>query len=97
MQIDRMTKPKEIVKAINHEYNQSISYHVAQRVLGPINGTSIDEEREQFRQLGLLVEIIRQADPVGYVKLDIDPDTSRFRTFFNCPSAAGSLSKMGVC
>jgi len=87
MQIDRVTKPKEIVKAINHEYNQSISYHVAHRVLGPINGTSIDE-REQFRQLGLLVEIICQADPVGYVKVDIDPDTSRFRNFFICPSAA---------
>jgi hypothetical protein len=88
MQIDHTTNPKGIVKAINHEYNQSISYQVAHRVLGTINGTSIDEEREQFRQLGLLVETIRQADPAGYVKLDIDPDTSRFRNFFICPSAA---------
>jgi hypothetical protein len=64
-------------------------------VLGTINGTSIDEEQEQFRQLGLLVEIIRQADPAGYVKLDIDPNTSQFPSFFICPSAAGSLSKMG--
>lgn len=65
MQIDRATKPKDIVKAINHEHNQSISYQVAHRVFGTINGISIDEEREQFRQLGLLVETIRQADPAG--------------------------------
>ena len=77
MQIDRTAKPKYIVKAVNHEYNQSILYQVAYRMLGTINGTSIDEEREQFRQLGLLVETIRQADLAGYVKLDIDPDTSR--------------------
>jgi len=43
MQIDRTTKPKDILKAINHEYNQSISYQVAHRVLGTINGTSTDE------------------------------------------------------
>jgi hypothetical protein len=36
---------------------------------------SIDEEREQFRQPGLLVETIRQADPDAYIKLDIDPNT----------------------
>jgi hypothetical protein len=63
-------------------------------VFGTISGTSIDE-REQFRQLGLLVETIRQADPAGYVKVDIDPDTSRFRNFFICPSAAKLASEMG--
>jgi hypothetical protein len=68
MQVNRTTKPKDIVKAINQEYNQSISYHVAHRVLRTINGTSIDDEREQFRQLGLLVETICQADPAAFVK-----------------------------
>jgi hypothetical protein len=85
MQIDRSTKPKDIVKAISHEYNQSINYSAAHRVLGAITGASINEEREQFRQLGLLVETIRQADPDAYIKLDIDPNTSRFRNFFLCP------------
>jgi hypothetical protein len=45
MKLDRSTKPKDIVKAISHEYNQSINYSAAHSVLGAITGTSIDEQR----------------------------------------------------
>jgi hypothetical protein len=61
-QIDRSTKRKDIVKAISHAYNQSISYSAAHRV-GAITGMSIDEEKDQFCQTGLLVKTIRKSQP----------------------------------
>jgi hypothetical protein len=86
--VDKTTKPKDVVKAIKHEYNQSITYHAAHKVLGTLNGVSMDAEREQYRQLGLLVETIRQADPEVALTLNVNPETARFRNFFICPSAA---------
>jgi hypothetical protein len=74
MKLDRSTKPKDIVKAISHEYNQSINYSAATVSLEQLLGRRL-MSREQFRQPGLLLETVRQADPYAYIKLDIDPNT----------------------
>jgi len=83
--VDRSTTPKQIVKAVQHVFHQTIPYQQAKRTLNTLQRNDIDLEREQFRQLGALIQIMKQADPDGDFFLGSDPVTSRFLSTFIRP------------
>ena len=88
MPVGRSTAPKQIVKAVQHAFHQTITYQQAKLILNTLQRNDIDLEREQFRQLGALMQIMKQADPDGDFFLSSDHTTSRFLSIFICPSAS---------
>jgi hypothetical protein len=55
MPVDRSITPKQIVKAVQHAFHQTIPYQQGKRTLNTLQRNDIDLEREQFRQLGALI------------------------------------------
>jgi len=58
MPVDRSTTPKQIVKAVQHAFHQTIPYQQAKRTLNTLQRNDIDLEHEQFRQLSALIQIL---------------------------------------
>ena len=93
--LDRDTTPKDINKAVQHKLHHKVSYKAARKVLRSLQGTNIEAEREQFRHMGALVEVMKQTDPEGDFFLSVDPITVRFPRSLCLPSASCSTFQDG--
>ena len=80
--MDRSSTAKQIVKAVQPVFHQTIPYQQAKRTLSTLQWNDIDLEHEQFRQVGALIQIVKQADPDGGLFLSSDPTTFRFLSIF---------------
>ena len=86
--IDKDTKPLAIVQAVQHHYQELITYDMAARAKLTIIRSGLSSQRDQFTRFPQYLCLLEQHNPDLYAHLALDPDTNSFKRFFVCPQTS---------
>jgi len=86
--IDNDTKPRAIVHAVQHHYQELITYDMAARAKHTIIRSSLSSQKDQFTRFPQYLRLLEQRNPDLYAHLALDPDTNSFKRFFVCPQTS---------
>jgi hypothetical protein len=93
MHIDKSSKPKDVMSAVQHHFGEASGYLAVYRTLKSLNNGDIETERKQFRQLPMYMEAMKKLDPDGLYSLSLNAETKEFQRLFICPSSSVSRYK----
>ena len=96
MHIDKSSKPKNVMSAVQHHFGESSGYLAAYRTLKSLNNGDIETERKQFRQLPMYMEAMKKLDPDGLYSLSLNAEIKEFQRLFICPSISVSRYSRGI-
>ena len=83
MEINRRTKPQDIVDCVRVQFTERIDYQVALRVRNALSQDSLFEHRSSFEQLPAYIRALQQSNPTVYTHLHTHEN--RFLRVFICP------------
>ena len=89
--IDNDTKPLGIVQAVQHHYQELITYDMAAQAKHTIICSSLFSQRDQFTRFPQYLCLLVQHNPDLYTHLALDSDTNFPKRFFVCPQISRQI------
>jgi len=85
MVVDNDTKPKAIIQAVQHNFQECISPDMASRAKHTLIRSGLSSQKLQFAQFPKYLRLLEQRNPDTYAHLALNPLNNSFQRIFVCP------------